>query len=224
MDLGKCPGCGEIWPIGQEICPHCGSVAIGAGLRRNPLLIRFRRRADGKEYWSYLPFLGLVFGVLLAVAMYQYQPWQEDWQALRTLLFKERPTEEILGRWEVTRVLRPTPAAKRVIPAEATTALFNFQPNGIVYVRVSNDKTSVTYQGIYNQRETNLFLSNMSSPSKPLSFPSQALATATRTNEQGLVLTFGKEETLFLRPISDNSNETRFSRVGEPESSGRRRR
>jgi hypothetical protein len=124
----------------------------------------------------------------------------------------------------VTRVLRPAPTGKRVIPSEATSALFNFQPNGVVYVRVSGDRNSATYQGIYNQRGANLFLSNMSSPKKPLSFPSQTLATATRTNEQGLVLTFGKEETLFLRPIGNNSKETQFSRVGEPASSGRRRR
>lgn len=180
VDLGKCPRCGQDWSPGDELCPHCGFVPIGAGLKAQAksaeiqadparqraieLDLGFQREPGSRP--------GLILTAILLILMsiaYDQKVWTNDWEPIR-ILAGAPPSPNIVGDWGITaseQLDREGIDAK----VQGLTGDFVFGQNGAARVHLYRGFDEMEATGQFSQRGTTVILYHLEGTNGGTSLP-----------------------------------------------------
>jgi hypothetical protein len=150
MDLDRCPRCGGEWD-GGDICPNCQFVPIGVGLNKPE---KGRTAKKKKKYKRYVEpgsangLLSIVLFGLLGFSAYKYQPWQDDWEMVRSL-FGQGRHHSIVGEWEVVKTLAVSKQDRIIARQNVQKGSFNFSRDGGVKIELLNEESQTSAAGTY---------------------------------------------------------------------------
>ena len=151
MDLERCPRCGGEWD-GGDICPNCKFVPIGVGLKKTDA--QSTAKAKKKKYKKYVEpgsangLLSIVLFGLLGFGAYRYQPWQDDWEMVRSL-FGQGRHHSIVGDWEVVKTLAVSRQDRIIARDNVQKGSFTFSKDGAVNIDLVNEESQTTATGTY---------------------------------------------------------------------------
>lgn len=163
MDLGTCPRCGVDWISGDEVCRQCGFIPIGAGLKDLPRPIRVERR----RLFTFPPgtrsgyVLSLTFLTLLLLG-FQYEPWSNDWEALRIVLGDTR-SQSIVGTWTVVRSSLLDANGLPLSVNDSLAGKMAFYRSMKVQLSLQRGGAIAQAEGVYSLHGDTLILKNMRS-------------------------------------------------------------
>lgn len=159
MDLDRCPRCGGKWDGGEE-CPNCKFVPIGAGLKKPTSGASPSKKKKYKRYvepGSANGLLSLVLFGLLGFGAFKYQPWQDDWEMVRSL-FGQGRHHSIVGDWEVVKTLAVSKQDRIIARENVQKGSFNFSRDGSVKIDLVNEQSQTSASGSYLVEGTQIAL------------------------------------------------------------------
>lgn len=209
MDLGKCPRCGAEWTPGDEICPHCGFIPIGAGLR-SAATPGDNERSAARERSIELDLgierepgsrPGLILSALLLIVLafaYDAKVWTNEWQPLR-VAFGAQPSPEITGDWGITvseELDREGIAAK----VQGLAGSFQFGKNGTARIHLYRGFDEMEATGQFSQSGNSIQLKHLEGTNGGSQLPSQVnLNVVWRHGDQMQVDIEGQERVTLMR-------------------------
>lgn len=130
------------------MCRNCRFVPIGAGLDKLPKKKK-RRARRYVEPGSAMPLLTWGFIGLVGFGCYQYKPWQDDWELVRSLLGQGR-RHNLVGEWEVTKTLTIKKSKANLFGSKLVQrGTFKFTKQGKVSVELVRAQGKMSGSGQY---------------------------------------------------------------------------
>ncbi len=215
MDLGYCPRCGDKWTTGNEMCPNCGFIPIGAGLRTLSRLARAedaakkkstktkKSRLDdfdfslirGYEVANAAGFFLSVCIFLIVAFSYNGKPWRNDFQSIRELL-GDKPARSMTGHWIIEE---DRPFGSTVNYLDELGGSFSFSDEGNVHLQWERKRKNIDVDARYVVVGETLSISGFSSKGDPsLGLPGQITFDLNWLGQDRVEASIGDKEVLVL--------------------------
>lgn len=212
MDLERCPKCGQGWSRGAEKCRNCGFVPIGAGLDKMP---KKKKRRAGR-YVEPGSARGLLLFTLVAglgYGCFMYQPWQDDWELVRSW-FGQGRHHSVVGEWEIVKTVAIAKSDAVIAGKRVNRGEVKFSPEGKVDMTLHKGKAESSASGKYLVAGTLLAMNDLTSTSGGAgSLPKSLKISLSWTGPDSVIATT-PGEAIYMRRKPKASSLARLMEMG----------
>lgn len=174
------------------MCRKCRFVPIGAGLDKLPKKKK-RRARRYVEPGSMTPLLTWGFLGLLGFGCYQYKPWQDDWELVRSLLGQGR-RHNLVGEWEVTKTLTIKKSKSNLFGSKLVQkGTFKFTKKGTISVELYRRQGKLSGTGQYVVTGQNVALKSLRTSNSSPQMPANMKLKLSWSGPDNLIATNGSE-------------------------------
>ena len=216
MDLDRFPRCGGEWVRGAEKCPFCQFVPIGAGLKAPTAAEEKKKKKKYRRYaepGSSKGFLSLIFLGLIGYGAVRYQPWQDDWEMIRSL-FGQGRHHSLVGNWEVVKTVASEGEQGLVARDNVKKGLIEFSDKGKVTFSLVHPQSETKASGTYLVSGTQLAFKGLEGSGDGADqFPASLNMSLAWTGADDVVA-MDKTEAIYLHRKKSNVSLSTFMQVG----------